>query len=221
MKAILDEFDAPKQNYSLESLKVGLINETWVVKNDANVPVFILQRINTSVFPNVESIQYNIRVISQCMGNAPLKSAEILPNVRYQRDSQSTLFIGDSGVYRMFDFVPNSYCIQQSVDANEVYDAGSLFGRFFRHCNEHPINNALRITIPGFHNLTLRYTQFNEALQRGVSKRITAQETVISELQTYHTIIVRHYERLIPQLPIRTMHHDAKISNALFSSIDR
>lgn len=121
----------------------------------------------------------------------------------------------------MFDYVPNSYCIEKSSYLSEVMEAGRLFGRFFRHCNEHLImTDELHITIPDFHNLTLRYNQFENALQNGMNDRILAQYDMIAEIQAQQTI-VKYYASILPHLPSRIMHHDAKISNALFSTVDQ
>ena len=73
----------------------------------------------------------------------------------------------------------------------------------------------LKITLPDFHNLTLRYQQFQNALETGNKDRIEQSKELIGIIKQNRTI-VDEYENCKTNLKIRCTHHDTKISNTLF-----
>ena len=73
----------------------------------------------------------------------------------------------------------------------------------------------MKITIPHFHNLTLRYEQFENAMVSGNAERINIAKELISFIVLQHHIVAE-FERIIPTFKTRCIHHDTKISNVLF-----
>jgi thiamine kinase-like enzyme len=82
--------------------------------------------------------------------------------------------------------------------------------------------NDLQITIPDFHNLTLRYHQFSNAITTGNQERIIQSENQIKFLQDQKWI-VDFFETIKtnPNFKLRATHHDTKISNLLFDENDK
>src|SRR5690606_38884941 len=81
---------------------------------------------------------------------------------------------------------------------------------------------TLRITLPDFHNLSLRYGQLLTALKSGNAQRISASKAAIRFIQQQEDI-VRQFETLQkdPSFRSRITHHDTKISNILFDPGER
>jgi hypothetical protein len=75
----------------------------------------------------------------------------------------------------------------------------------------------LKITIPEFHDLALRYHQFEQALIHGDAKRIATAKDAILLLQS-HRAYVQQWLRFTAHQDahLRVTHHDTKISNVLF-----
>ena len=75
---------------------------------------------------------------------------------------------------------------------------------------------------PNFHNLSLRYQQFENALIKGSSKRVTAALPEIKMLENNKNI-VDEFEKIKTDanFKIRITHHDTKISNVLFDENDK
>src|SRR6185503_20202330 len=61
LRSILNEYTISDQAI-IQPFGTGLINNTWVVKNDGQK--YILQRINDNVFKQPEAIAYNIEYIA-------------------------------------------------------------------------------------------------------------------------------------------------------------
>lgn len=102
--------------------------------------------------------------------------------------------------------------------AEEAYEAAKQFGKFSRLLADFDANR-LNITIPDFHNLTLRYTQFERACELADLERLNAAQESI-EFIIAHQGIVQTYQDLVnnPDIPLRVIHHDTKISNILFNA---
>lgn len=190
----------------------GLINNTWkIITGDG---AFILQRINDAVFKNPDDIANNISKVA-----AYLKMHS--PDYKFvspikTRTGEELVYREDEGYFRLFPFVPGSHSKDVAASPAEAYEAATQFGRFTKLLAGISLKD-FKITIPGFHDLSLRYRQFNEALQKGNQQKISACQQLIAEVKA-NAAIVNEYETIIanPQFKLRATHHDTKISNVLF-----
>lgn len=190
----------------------GLINHTWKIHNGDKV--FILQRINHKVFKNPESIAYNINITGNYLHAhypdylfvTPLKSIY----------NGEIYFDKENGYFRLIPFVQNSHTIDVVANPELAYEAARQFGKFTKLLSGFDAGK-LKITLPDFHNLSLRYQQFKEALSQGNKMRIKSSEALIADI-SFHKDILDVFEKIKsnPQFKIRVTHHDTKISNVLF-----
>jgi Ser/Thr protein kinase RdoA (MazF antagonist) len=190
----------------------GLINHTWKLTGVDGE--YILQRINDSVFKHPEHIAYNIRTISRYLQQYHPDYLFVVP---YQTKSGEEYFRqkGD-GYYRLLPFVTGSHTENVVRDAANAHEAARQFGRFTRLLSNFDAKE-LKITLPDFHNLSLRYAQFAEALNKGNKERKKEAAQEIDRIQE-HVLIKDEFERIRrnPAFRIRVTHHDTKISNVLF-----
>lgn len=212
MDAILKEFGLHKEPASILPLGQGLINHTWKVSQNGNE--YVLQKVNDQVFKNPGDIAGNISLIADYLQKnnpdyffvSPVKTPGGLPLV-YRKEE---------GYFRVFHFISGSHT-KETVDTPEqAYEAAIQFGRFTRVLHGLDISK-LKITIPSFHDLSLRYKQFRDALRNGNPKRIIESAELIKQLQQL-SWIVDEYEiiKKDPGFKLRVTHHDTKISNVLF-----
>ncbi|MDE3254049.1 MAG: phosphotransferase, partial [Bacteroidota bacterium] len=106
-------------------------------------------------------------------------------------------------------------------NAGQAFEAASQFGLFTRLLSGFP-SEKLHITLPHFHNLALRYQQFQQALLAGNPRRISESKEIIEQLGQ-HTGIVTEYMAIVknPFFIKRVTHHDTKISNVLFDAREK
>jgi Ser/Thr protein kinase RdoA (MazF antagonist) len=125
-------------------------------------------------------------------------------------------FIENEGYFRIFPFIKNSHTIDIVNSPSQAYEAAKQFGRFTNLLSGFPVDK-LKITLPDFHNLPLRYSQFETAIKEGNKERIKQSVPMISFLKDQREI-VSISERISknPAFKKRVTHHDCKINNVLF-----
>jgi len=103
----------------------------------------------------------------------------------------------------------------------QAYEAAKQFGRFTKLLCHFPCEQ-LHITLPDFHNLSLRYQQFEKAIAEGNTARIKEAAATIEFLKNNRSIVDTS-ERIQknPAFKKRVTHHDTKISNVLFDDNDQ
>ncbi len=123
--------------------------------------------------------------------------------------------------FRIFPFVKNSHTIDVVQKPEQAYEAAKQFGKFTKNLSG--LNSSkLKITLPNFHDLSLRYKQFEDALQNGNKERIELSKNIINFIHQQKNI-VDEFEKIKSDtdFKIRITHHDTKISNVLFDENDK
>jgi len=78
----------------------------------------------------------------------------------------------------------------------------------------------LKITLVDFHNLPLRYQQFETASETGNAERIAQSKNLIARIKQNKRII-DEYKICKEKFKVRVAHHDTKISNVLFDENEK
>lgn len=213
MKEVLTHYGFDQNGYNVTPYGSGLINNTWIVEKEEEK--YILQRVNENVFKTPEDIAANIELLENYLQKnhpdyfftAPHKT---LNGKRYVR--------AENGFYRAFPFVKNSFSFDVVEKPELAYEAARQFGRITKFLSGIDMAD-LKITLPSFHDLSLRYKQFLQALQNGNRQRIEESADFINRLNAY-SYIAEEYERIKENtdFKLRVTHHDTKISNILFDS---
>jgi hypothetical protein len=200
-------------NPKLQIIQSGLINKTWKVATTEGD--FILQEINTKVFTNPITIDINLQALAEY-------STQYLPNYLFVSPIRSkenkSVYIIDNQYYRAFYFINKTQSFSTIHSFELAFEAAKQFG-YFTYLFKDFHANQLHISIPDFHNLTLRYAQFKVALHNGNATRIQANSILLDEIDSFSSICQR-YELFIqhPDAKKRVTHHDTKISNVLFDA---
>ena len=208
MQSIFDQYGWG--NATAIPLKQGLINETFEVHSVQGD--FILQNINTQIFKDPFAIDHNIKAIGQYYNtNQPDQLfTHLVPNLVGE-----TLIKWAGKHYRAFKKI-DGIALDVLTTASQAKAAANQFGLFTASLIEFPIAQ-LKVTIPQFHNLALRYHQFEQALIHGDGIRITQAKEAILFLQSHQAYVKQwlhftgHHDA-----HLRVTHHDTKISNVLF-----
>jgi Ser/Thr protein kinase RdoA (MazF antagonist) len=216
---ILHEYGIPKENAGIKAFGTGLINHTWKVISAGKS--YIFQRINNEVFKTPPQIAANIHAIAiylkqhfpEYLFVAPLPSIT----------GEEMVYTEEEGgnYFRVFPFIEGSHTIDVVKNAEQAYEAALQFGKFTKLLSGFDAEK-LQITLPSFHDLSLRYRQFSEALESGNPQRISESAALIRFVKD-HVGIVSEYEYIKknPAFKKRVTHHDTKISNVLFGADDK
>ena len=193
----------------------GLINSSWKIAGNTKIP-FLLQQINTSVFQNPRHVQQNYIDIWQF---AEFEFTGLhLPTPLFYEKSK-TLFQDSKGNYwRAFEFIEDSASTLIAQNPAQAKATAKTFAKITASFDDFNLS-LLKVVIPDFHNLSFRYKQLEESLQKENVERMRSAATVITNLKNREKY--KHFFDLITEspdnFPLRVMHHDAKIANVLFS----
>ena len=214
---VLAAYDLKINGLQTEPIHNGLINSTWLVKNSHQS--FILQKINHQIFKNPEAIASNVRLITNYLLKHDPLYLFVAP--KQTKDHEEMKYIEGAGYFRLIPYVENSHTINTVEKPEQAFEAAKKFGEFTKLLSGFPVEK-LQITLPDFHNLTLRYQQFLDALETGNKTRINESKELIEFIKS-NKIIVDIYENILhnPSFKLRVTHHDTKISNVLFDDKDK
>lgn len=218
-QTILSRYRLSVADCSVEPLASGLINATYCLTDQRDRRRYILQRINQSVFPRPDDIAANIRRVADHLQAhhpdyyfpAPVPTA----------DGQEMAYTDQGACYRLFPFLEGSRTLQVADTPEQAYEAARQFAGFTRRLNG--LNpNELQVILPGFHDLESRFRQFTMALKSARPERRKAAADQAAYLLAQRSV-VDQYRQLLrsPEVRIRVMHFDTKISNVLFDHRDR
>lgn len=214
--SVLQAYGYQEKEVTVQPFGTGLINHTWVLEYSGKR--FILQKINTHVFRNPEAIHSNISRIYAYLQQYHPGYLFVAP---VQALHGNGLVHTPEGYFRLFPFVEGSHSKDVLQNAAQAYEAAKQFGRFTKLLAGFDAG-SLQDTIPHFHDITLRYRQFEEALVTGDPQRIADAQSLIHSLQQQKPIADRYEEiRRDPAFRVRVTHHDTKISNVLFDEHDK
>lgn len=214
-QAVLSQFGLVEETTQIIPFGSGLINHTWKVITPEKD--YILQRVNHAVFKDPSAIAYNTKRIANYLKEKHPEYLFVAPVSTKNRNEMEYL---DEGYFRMFPFVAGSHSKDVVETPEQAYQAATQFGRFTQLLNGIDISQ-LKTTIPGFHDLDLRYQQFLTALKNGNSHRIKEAKTLI-DFTISNADITSTYKQITtdPAFKQRVTHHDTKISNVLFDAQD-
>jgi Ser/Thr protein kinase RdoA (MazF antagonist) len=217
MQRVLSAYGFEESETKIQSFGKGLINRTWKITSSGKE--YILQRINDNVFKQPVNIAVNIKLVKDHLARHHPTYVFIAPLPT--NDGDEMFFIEGGGYFRLFPYVKGSHSKQVVETPEQAYQAAVQFGRF-THLLSGIDLDKFRITIPDFHNLSLRCQQFNNALKNGNKERIGRAKDIIDSL-VQQADIAGMYEKIRsdPGFRVRVIHHDTKISNILFDENDK
>lgn len=194
----------------------GLINPSYHVNNKGKNSSFFLQQINTKIFPNPSILQENYWIIWENFSTAktPLRIPRPLLFSNGNR-----LFKDSKGqIWRVSEYIQNNRHFETANQEVQLRQSAEAFGLYANLLS--PIDSSrIQPVIPQFHDLSFRWTQFEEALECGDSNRINEMNWLLDEL-VKRKFYVQHFllmQQSPHHYPVRLLHHDAKMANLLFN----
>jgi aminoglycoside phosphotransferase (APT) family kinase protein len=203
----LAHFGIPGADIRVETIPQGLINDSYRVFSEG-VPQFILQRINTRVFPSPDLLMENISRLLPVLEGAGYAGLSLAPT----SEGAPWLEQADGEVWRLFHYIPGSHTLEATQDPQIAREAGRVIGRFHQLVSRVPVSE-MHTTLKGFHDLELRSQQLKTAVATGMPERIDRAGPL---LELARELIGLCKEIPLASLPLRICHNDTKLSNILF-----
>jgi Ser/Thr protein kinase RdoA (MazF antagonist) len=224
--SIVDQFAIRGMVAEIRPLGEGLINDTLLVKTaQTEAPDYVLQRVNTNVFPDVDMLMNNIRAVTghirqklQTRGEDDI-DRKVLTFVPLKSDPTKLYTIVEGEPWRLMVFIKDAVT-KQAVNPESSEAAGEAFGDFQAMLADIPV--ALGETIKDFHNMEFRLQQLKDVIALDPAGRVTSVQPIIDELLSYADEMTLA-ERLGREgkLPKRICHCDTKVNNMMFDKNDK
>jgi Ser/Thr protein kinase RdoA (MazF antagonist) len=206
------------RSHAVKPIGAGLIHGTYVVQDQFDSAVYILQHLNKNVFRIPEDISWNLGLLQAFLKE---QGSDYFIPLPLQTPGGDDYLVRDEHYFRLSPYVAGSHALSICTSPDQAYEAAVQFGKFtaaFTGFNA----SSLRYTIPRFHDLLFRWEQFEEAARHGDTERIKEASREIRFLADREDI-VKTFAAMVsdPSCRLRVTHHDTKISNVLFDQNDR
>lgn len=210
---------------NVKSFGSGIINDTFLVtckNNNGNENKYILQKINSSIFKNVEKLMENYcgvcdylkNIVSENGGDVERETITVVPT----NSGKSYLKDSLDNYWRAIKFISDTVTYDVAESAEDFYKVGKAFGEFQNKLAGYNAENLYE-SIPNFHNTKERFKTFLLAIENNKARRletVRAEVDFILEREKDTSILLDLYEN--GELPLRVTHNDTKISNILMDA---
>ena len=204
-QSILLGFGLKESIVTIKKVESGLINSTFVLNSSNNS--YILQAINTNIFPNYEKGLENILNVGNWLKKKNYPYLFPLPiKGEYLKVKNED--------WRLMPFVKNSISYNRVSSLGQVKSAASCLGEFYHHLSDFN-TESLSITLPNFHNGNWIIKKFEEALLNCDKERLLLTKCLINEIEK-ELPIINKWDEVCNSLHKRVVHYDTKINNFLF-----
>lgn len=216
-EGVVTQFKIPGRLRKIESVHMGHIHDSFISSwlDDTGENRYLHQRMNHTVFPDLEGLMNNILLVTEHLGAHPIDGEETL---RVIASRVGGVMVRDSNdnFWRTFKYVENAEVLNRCPSPIYAHEAGRIFGSFIRRLTD--LDPAkLNITIPNFFHLPARVEALKMAAEKASIARRSRAETeleFILEREESYAVITRSLDQ--GRLPYRVIHYDPKINNVLF-----
>lgn len=223
LEEIVSQFIGDNTNLEIKPLGKGHINDSYKVITGNKE--YVLQRINHSIFKNVDELQNNIYRVTEHIrrkleeeggSDVNRRVLTLVPTLSgdlYYKDA-------DGNYWRVMDFIKDSKSYDE-INPELAYRAGMAFGDFQKMLADLP-GEPLFETIPSFHNMEARLETFREAVKANKAGRLDKVAGLVEQIEARAEEMCKA-ERLHREgkLPKRINHCDTKVNNILFDNDDQ
>ena len=193
----------------------GHIHSTYLVTT--GYETYILQKINTVAFKNVDALMQNIELVTAHLkrklslaGKDPLRHTLTV----HRALSGDPYYRSGDDFYRVYLYV-NGESRNQATPA-DMEAAGAAFGEFQCMLDDFPAS-GLYDTIPHFHDTPRRMDNLEAAIEADAVKRRAECEDLIAFARAHKDLTHAVTDAIeAGEVPLRVTHNDTKLNNLLF-----
>jgi Ser/Thr protein kinase RdoA (MazF antagonist) len=215
MRDIIAQFKLDGLPISYTRYGSGHINETYLLVT--NRPhLYILQKVNTQNFPDGEGLMRNVMRITEHIATKDPDPRHVLMLVPTQ-SGQKYLSLPGNELWRVYEFITDSICLDRAETADDFRQSGIAFGRFQQQLADFPADSLAEI-IPGFHDTPRRYRAFKRAIEADALNRA---KDIQPEIDFYLArekdagLLMNLLEN--GEINLRVAHNDTKLNNVMLA----
>jgi hypothetical protein len=198
----------------------GHIHDTYLVETNDHQPDYILQKINHNVFRNIPGMMQNIEAVTKHIRfklkglaghNPDMESLTLV----YTKEGQSFYKDENDECWRIYVFIPDTFSLQGIADISQAFEAGKAIGFFQAMLAD--LDTSLVDTIPDFHNIDFRISQYEQAKNADPAGRVSKVPDQINFVEERFSRMKSYYNTLKEKAVVRATHNDTKVNNILFN----
>ncbi len=227
---IAKQFDVPGRLVTVQSLGSGNVNDTYraVFRTAFDETQFVLQRINTNVFPAPDKVMANIKAVTEHAHRKIQEQADHadriwqLPRVIPTRDGGDLLVTADGNYWRALTMIASA-CSHERLEAEEdAQEAGQVLGYFQSIISDYPVDQ-LEDTLPGFHITPMYLSKFDQVVQSTKAQSLLESSSEARRIARF----IDERREMVPvledalaagELHQRPIHGDPKITNVMIDN---
>ncbi len=224
IREIIEQFALPAGEMEAAPYGNGHINDTLrvIVHTQEGDKRYILQRVNSYVFPkpievieNIEKVTAYLSEIIKAEGGDPERETLTLMETK---DGKHYTLAQEGELWRMYLFIEGT----KSVDLPDTEAlfrlSGAAFGKFQQQLGGFDAS-TLHETIVDFHNTPARYAQLEDAIARNEAGRLEQVAQEIAFCRKYEQEVHVLLDALkAGEIPLRVTHNDTKLNNVLLDA---
>jgi len=217
---VISKFKLPKGEVKdLAPYGEGHINSTY--KFSVGNKDYILQKINSTIFKDVEGLMNNISLVTESLRkiieeNNGNPDRETMTIIKTLDDKLYYFDEPNNGYYRIYDFVTDSVTIQNCTNKEDFKKSAEGFSKFAKQLEKLDASKLCEV-IPNFHNSEMRFEHFKKTLSIDkVNRAKTCKEEIefFLKRENDYKIVVNLIKE--GKMPLRVTHNDTKLNNILF-----
>ncbi len=187
---------------------------------------YVLQCINDQVFSQPRQLMENYVRITQHLYqkykeqgalDISRRCIQLLYTWPDNQQGRQPYFIDDDGhLWRCYTLIERVLSLEKVTRIQHARAAAAAFARFQKDLIDLPSGLDLHLTIPRFHDIRLRYKQFEDAIEKDLFQRVDEAQLEMAfyyKRKEAYCVLENMFEKEV--LPRRVCHNDTKISNIL------
>lgn len=222
MQRIIDCFEIHGEVIGIKQINKGYINRTYKIttlSKAGHTHKYLLQRINTNVFPDVCALMENFELTTKHLHEKlqlPGKHAKGTVQTLRPLKEGGTYLVDDSGCWRMMTYFDHVMSMDIPESPHSFYYAGVAFGSFVKEMSDVYVHKIKEV-IPNFHNTLSRYRDLEKSIETDKKdrvKNVTQEIEFIRSRVDNFGIISDAIDS--GKIPLRICHNDCNLNNILF-----
>lgn len=205
----------------------GNVHDTYRVSLDSEDPPFILQRLNTRVFPNAREVMENIVLVTghvrRRLQTCPLPQGRRfeMPRLLVTPDGLDHWVGEDGSFWRAMTSIEGARPLDAVEDETQGEEVGWALGLFHRLIADIPVER-LHDTLPGFHETPRYLARLDNLLDGSDSPRSPEESRCLQYIERWRggTAVLEDAKKK-GRLSRRPIHGDPKAANFLMDSATR
>jgi Phosphotransferase enzyme family len=204
----------------VSEIHAGHINSTWklLCENSSGPGSYVLQKINSHVFPDPHAVMGNVERVLNHLANQPGSDGKRHLHLIPTHQGGSCMMAPDGEVWRCYNFIEG--CVTYDVVENprQAWQAAYAFGAFQRQLSDLPAASLVE-TIPYFHDTPRRYRQLLEMAERDPHGRLNEVRPEMDFIAARSSTLGVVVDGLSSgSIPLRITHNDTKINNVMMDA---